>query len=293
MRPCGGGLLRQALRFRDGQPISRRRDGRQRVLLVSQRRSIAPVARSVPVEQAWPRRSVARADTPACGRMGSPSCGLRRSPVESPMLGRQRRPAPSELQSPAAPVAHAATSRARDASSRGRRPGAPARRAATGSATRRRPDRRSGTRPSATPSPDRPLQQALPLEVEPPRGRLDRRPARRLGPRVEPQLERPVLVGGRVGRKNTRSASTGSPASPISRAETLEVLPGDLLERRREARRPSSRSSGGSARSMCPSRRPRRRTVRGRQALVARPRRGRQPRSPRDAARRHPGSSGA
>ena len=46
---------------------------------------------------------------------------------------------------------------------------------------------------------DRPLQQPLPLEVEPPRGRLERRPARRLRPGVEPELERPVLVGGRVG----------------------------------------------------------------------------------------------
>jgi hypothetical protein len=82
-------------------------------------------------------------------------------------------------------------------------------------------------------SPIRPLEQGLPLEVEPTRRRPDRRPASRLGPGIEPQLERPVLVGRRVGPEEDPSASTASPPRP-STAPTARDPGRDPLERRRQ-----------------------------------------------------------
>ena len=135
------------------------------------------------------------------------------------------------------------------------------------------------------PGRDRPLQQRLPLEVEPPRRRLDGGTASRLGPGIEPELERPVLVGRRVGpEERPATPRPATPASAISRADSSRSCVRDLLERRREhvvhrlevvmdqARRRAHRARPrrGPSSTPGPSRRPRR----------ARPRR-----SPRDAGR--------
>ena len=91
---------------------------------------------------------------------------------------------------------------------------------------RQDPPRRAGRvgadeRPAGHALADRPLEQPLPLEVEPARRRLEGGPASGLGPGVEPQLERPVLVGRRVRPEERRAAPRpGRSASAISRADS-------------------------------------------------------------------------
>ena len=89
-------------------------------------------------------------------------------------------------------------------------------------------------RPGRDARPDRPLEQALPLEVEPARRRLERRPAGRLRPGVEPELERPVLVGRRVGPEEDPQRLDRVVGLPHQPRGQLEVLARDLLERRRQ-----------------------------------------------------------
>ena len=105
-------------------------------------------------------------------------------------------------------------------------------------------------------------QQLLPGDVEPLRGLLHGRPARRLGPGVEPELERPVLLGPDV-----RGEEDAQPLAPAS-AHRGHRLPGGRrgpgwrpARTPPPAARPSRRSSGGSARSTCPSRSATSRTV--------------------------------
>ena len=122
--------------------------------------------------------------------------------------------------------------------------------APAGSAHRNDPGRHAHT--------DRLLQQSLPLEVEPARRRLQRGASGGLGPGVEPQLERPVLVGRRVGPEEDaqgreRVAGLAPSVAPSSRGPVRRPA-----RTRRPGRRPSNRSNGGSTRSTSPSRRRRR-----------------------------------
>ena len=142
-------------------------------------------------------------------------------------------PAPSPSSPSAAPVAHATTS-AREIVV----PWATTWSASPSSSDRIRHAAAAGSgadeRPAGHALADRPLEQPLPLEVEPAGGRLERRPSRGLGPGVEPQLERPVLVGRRVGPEEDPHRLDRVARLPHQPRGQLEVLLGDLLERRRQ-----------------------------------------------------------
>ena len=84
------------------------------------------------------------------------------------------------------------------------------------------------------PAPDRPLEETLPLEVQSAGRPSDRGTSSRLGPGVEPELERPVLVGGGIGPEEDAQRLDRRTSRGHRDRGHLEVLPRHDVERRRQ-----------------------------------------------------------
>ncbi len=82
--------------------------------------------------------------------------------------------------------------------------------------------------------PNRPLEQGRPAEVQPARGRAKHGPAGRFGPRVEPQLERPVLADRGVRAQECRDHGEGIAGLGEHGLGLGELVAGHPLEGGRE-----------------------------------------------------------